>query len=88
MPTTKNIAFTSLIKVNGRLREFNFRKRSEDVYDGDIGDERGTRYFFRMLKQEDGWKINGTGLPDWIVNSEAMIRMRWKSKKIKAPLSL
>src|SRR3990170_6354100 len=29
MPVTRNIAFTLLIKVNGKLREFNFLKRGE-----------------------------------------------------------
>ena len=73
MPFPKNIAFTSLIKINGRLREFNFRKRGTSQYDTDTNDERGNRYFFKMLKQEDGWKITDAGLPNWLMESEALI---------------
>ena len=73
MSLPRNIAFTSLIKINGRLREFNFRKRADLRYDVDTNDERGNRYFFKMLKQEDGWKITDAGLPNWLMESEALI---------------
>lgn len=73
MPFTKNIAFTLLIKINGRLREFNFRKRGEIFYDADTNDERGNRYFFKMVKQEEGWKLTGDGLPRWLAENEALI---------------
>jgi len=73
MPFPKNIAFTSLIKVHGRLREFNFRKRGTSHYDGDTNDERGARYFFKMRKQGDCWKISDTDLPDWLLESEGLI---------------
>jgi len=73
MSFPKNIAFTSLIKINGRLREFNFRKRGTLQYDTDTNDERGNRYFFKMIKQEDGWKISDAGLPGWLMESEALI---------------
>ncbi len=62
MPFPKNIAYTSLIKINGRLREFNFRKRGESQYDVDTNDERGNRYFFKMIKQEESWKISDAEL--------------------------
>ena len=73
MPVTKNIAFTLLIKVDGRLREFNFRKRNDESYDGDISDERGTRYFFKMRKQEGGWSMEGVALPGWLEASQSRI---------------
>ena len=73
MAFTKNIAFTLLIKINGRLREFNFRKRGELFYDGDTNDERGNRYFFKLEKENDGWKITGVTLPSWLLESESLI---------------
>jgi hypothetical protein len=73
MPFSRNIAFTLLIKINGRIREFNFRKRGTSFYDVDTNDERGNRYFFKMEKQADAWKINGTQLPGWLVDNESLI---------------
>lgn len=73
MPVIKNIAFTLLIKIKGRLREFNFRKRSDDIFDGDISDERGTRYFFKMRKREETWKMEGLELPTWLTESEIQV---------------
>jgi len=73
MITATNIAFTLLIKIKGRQREFNFRKRSDSNYDTDTNDELGNRYIFRMEKSEGAWKINGRLLPDWLMESEALI---------------
>jgi hypothetical protein len=69
----KNIQFTRLVKVNGRLREFNFRKPNgseESLFSVDVIDERGGRIIFNMQKREDGWKIVQTDLPEWVINSE------------------
>jgi hypothetical protein len=74
MTFTKNIAFTLLIKINGRLHEFNFRKRGEIFYDADTNDERGNRYFFKMVKQEEGWKLTSDELPRWLTDNEALIQ--------------
>ena len=73
MITATNIAFTLLIKINGRQREFNFRKRSDSNYDTDTNDELGNRYIFRMEKTNDSWKINGKSLPTWLTDSEPII---------------
>jgi hypothetical protein len=73
MSVTKNIAFTLLIKINGRLREFNFRKRGETYYDGDTNDERGTRYFFKLEKDNENRKLTGPALPSWLTESESLI---------------
>lgn len=73
MPYIKNIAFTSQIKVNGRLREFNFRKRSESLYDGNTNDERGERYFFKIEKVNGEWKLSGSRQPDWLVLHQTAI---------------
>ncbi len=69
----KNIAYTSLIKINGRLREFNFRKRGELQYDVDTNDERGNRYFFKMIKQEESWNISDADIPEWLRQSESLV---------------
>jgi hypothetical protein len=68
-----NVAFTRLIKVTGRLREFNFRLRPDGFYDVDVPDERSNRYFFRMVQDEGNWKMKGDNLPVWIGESEPLI---------------
>ena len=73
MITATNIAFTLLIKINGRQREFNFRKRPDFNYDTDTNDDHGNRYTFRMEKTNDSWKINGKSLPAWLTESEGLI---------------
>ena len=71
--TATNIAFTLLIKINGRQREFNFRKRPDANYDTDTNDDHGNRYTFRMEKVNEAWKINGKSLPPWLMESEGLI---------------
>lgn len=73
MNTATNIAFTLLIKINGRQREFNFRKRQDDNYDTDTNDEYGNRYIFRMIRTDDDWKISGKALPSWLTENEKVI---------------
>ena len=72
----KNIQFTKLVKVDGRLREFNFRKLggpNEGIFTVDVSDDRGNRILFRMKKEEDGnWKILPQPLPNWVVEKEAV----------------
>ena len=69
MPQATNIVFTELIKINNRLREFNFRKRGDTLYDVDAADEIGNRYVFRAIKK-DRWRIDGKSLPQWITAAE------------------
>lgn len=68
----RNIQFSRLIKINGQLREFNFRKATPDskIYNVDIGDERGNRFIWSMEERDGQWKIQGGLLPAWIVESE------------------
>ena len=73
MTFIKNIAFTAHIKISGRIREYNFRKRTATLYDTDTSDERGNRFTFSMVKEEDVWKIKETNLPDWLLKSESLI---------------
>jgi len=71
---TKNIQFTRLVKAEGRLREFNFRKyRGEEgelLFSVDVVDDRGNRIIFKMKKEDDGWKIVPSPLPVWVTNNE------------------
>jgi hypothetical protein len=65
----KNIAFTKLIKVNGVLREFNFRRKyvsGEPVYDIDASDDRGNRHYVSAHRINNAWVIREIAVPDWI----------------------
>jgi hypothetical protein len=69
----KNIQFTKLVKTDGRLREFNFRRVNglhEAIFTVDVSDDRGNRIMFRMEKIDEQWKIQDQQLPDWIKNAE------------------
>ena len=69
----KNIQFTRLIKADGRLKEFNFRKpngREEGLFTVDVIDDRGNRIIFNMAKEENAWRIVSENLPSWTVESE------------------
>ena len=69
----KNIHFTKLVKVNGRLKEFNFRKLggpNEGLFTVDVSDDRGNRILFRMQKEQDTWKIVPQNLPNWVMDKE------------------
>jgi len=70
----KNIQFTKIVKAEGRLREFNFRKLggiNEGTFTVDVVDDRGNRIMFRMQKENNQWKIVEQPLPSWILSSEA-----------------
>jgi hypothetical protein len=69
----KNIHFTKLVKVNGRLKEFNFRKLggpNEGLFTVDVSDDRGNRILFRMQKEQENWKIQPQQLPTWVMDKE------------------
>jgi hypothetical protein len=70
----KNIHFTKLLKTNGRLREFNFRKfkgSQEDLFSVDLSDDRGNRIIFYMQKDGNTWKISDQEeVPAWISEKE------------------
>ena len=70
----RNIQFTKLVKTEGRLREFNFRRVNglhEAIFTVDVSDDRGNRIMFRMEKKDGQWKIQDQTLPDWIRNAES-----------------
>jgi hypothetical protein len=70
----RNVQFTSLIKAQGRLREFNFRKTQDSngvLFSADVTDERGYRIMFQLQKNTDTWKIIPQPLPTWILEQES-----------------
>jgi hypothetical protein len=71
----KNIQFTKLIKADGHLREFNFRKLTgfqDELFTVDVSDDRGNRIMFRMRKEDGTWKIIAQPLPEWVVKNETV----------------
>jgi hypothetical protein len=69
----KNIQFTRLIKCDGKLKEFNFRKpngKQEGPFTVDAIDAKGNRIIFNMEMTNGSWKINTTDLPAWVLESE------------------
>jgi hypothetical protein len=73
MLTIKNVQFSKLIKIEGRLREFNFRKLTPDqtvLFSIDVADERQNRIIFQMKKEDDAWKIVSIAVPEWIQLNE------------------
>ncbi len=72
----KNIQFTRHIKVNGIVREFNFRKISAtaaELFHVDVVDDRGNRIMFRLQKSEGQWKLIPQPLPAWIPEAETSL---------------
>jgi hypothetical protein len=66
----RNIQFTKLIKAEGRVREFNFRKVNglhEELFTVDVSDDRGNRIMFKMRKDGHEWIILADqAAPGWI----------------------
>jgi hypothetical protein len=66
----RNIQFSKLIKAEGRLREFNFRKVNgliEELFTVDVSDDRGNRIMFKMRKERNKpLIITDHPVPDWI----------------------
>ncbi|WP_290791861.1 hypothetical protein [Flavihumibacter sp. UBA7668] len=72
----KNIQFTRLIKAEGRLREFNFRKMrilQETLFSVDVVDDRGNRIMFRMRKDDTNWHIIPQPVPAWVSEQEKLM---------------
>jgi hypothetical protein len=69
----RNIQFSKLIKADGRLREFNFRKVNglvEELFSVDVSDDRGNRIMFKMRKEGNDWLIlTDKPIPEWIWNN-------------------
>ncbi len=79
MDTTFNriIHFSKLIKISGRVREFNFRKNNNagpQVFDVDTADGRGSRLYFRLIKENEEWSMTTKmDLPTWITENQEQI---------------
>jgi hypothetical protein len=72
----KNVQFSKLVKTEGRLREFNFRKSNPEgkvLFFVDVTDDRSNRIIFQMQKDSESWKIQPQLLPDWIVKNETTL---------------
>jgi len=72
----KNDQFSRLIKAEGRLREFNFRKTgsgNEERCSVDTVDDRGNRIIFAMFREGGAWKLSSTLLPKWICQYEEQL---------------
>lgn len=78
MQFVKNLQFTRLYKVDGYLKEFNFRKsntRPDGRCSVDTIDARGNRIMFFLEKAESGWKIlPQKELPQWITAQEVHLQ--------------
>jgi len=73
MQFVRMVQFTRLVKINGRLREFNFRKLkspNEEIFSVNVVNDRGDRILFNMKKEGNSWKVVGERLPDWITSGE------------------
>ena len=71
---TKNVQFSRLVKADGNLREFNFRKHRDAegsvLFSVDVCDLRNNRIAFKMQQKDMGWKIIQTPLPEWVLSNE------------------
>lgn len=71
----RNIQFTKLIKAEGRLREFNFRKVNglhEELFTVDVSDDRGNRIMFKMSKEGNEWIITADQpIPEWVKSNSS-----------------
>lgn len=70
---TPNIVFTSFIKIDGRIHEFNFRKKNEAIFEADSTDLRGNRVMFELSKESEHWTITSPNLPAWVRHSEELV---------------
>jgi len=70
---TPNIAFTSMIKIEGRVHEFNFRKKNEVIFEADSTDSRGNRIYFELSRESENWTITSHNLPSWVIRNENLV---------------
>jgi hypothetical protein len=77
MLCTKNIQFSRLVKADGTLREFNFRKHSDPqggvLFSVDVCDLRNNRIAFKMQQKDATWKIVQSPLPEWVIKNERIL---------------
>jgi len=72
----RNVQFTRLVKVEGKFREFNFRKMGSDSggqFTVDTADDRGNRIIIAMSKENDFWRFITANIPAWIKLNETKL---------------
>lgn len=74
--TPKNVQFTIVVKMNGRMREVNFLKRTDIQYDADASDELSHRWLFKWILENESWKIIpvNEALPAWLTDNASAIK--------------
>ncbi len=76
MQFLKNIQFTHLLKINGDLKEVNFRKSNASLHSPitidttDSNDHRGKRLIYNMQETDLGWKFLENEVPAWLAENE------------------
>lgn len=74
---TKNVQFSRLVRADGTLREFNFRKHSDSqggvLFSVDVCDLRNNRIAFKMQQKDMAWKIVQSALPEWVTKNEQIL---------------
>lgn len=65
--------FSLIVLVNGRQREFNFRQRSNELFNGNTADERGDRHYFDVIVENGEWRFKDQLLPAWLKQAEAPV---------------
>lgn len=65
--------FSIIVPIGGRQREFNFRQRSNELFNGNCADERGDRQYFDVVIENGEWKFRDQLMPAWIKQNETVI---------------
>ena len=84
MKVEKNIQFTLVVKLAGRMREVNFRRRSERLFDVDVADERGVRWYFQWTDASGAWALVlvSADAPGWMLHNESELREAFLTEMI------
>jgi len=72
----KQKQFSTTIRVNGGVREFNFLRRNSEAvptYHIDVSDEQGMRHYFSLVRSGDHWAIPDPAVPLWIQEAEKVL---------------
>jgi hypothetical protein len=73
MQFVKMVQFTRLVKADGQLKEFNFRKLNnpgDPLFTVNVCTERGDRIIFNIQKKDNNWKIQSDEIPKWVLQNE------------------
>jgi hypothetical protein len=73
MQFMKMVQFTRLVKADGQLKEFNFRKLKtpgDPLFTVNVCTERGDRIIFNIEKKDNNWRIQKGDFPNWVMQNE------------------